>query len=182
MESGSGFWIRFRIIQPGPKNLENKFQLRKLPFCSSKIAIYLFLVFMRDLATEEASSPPNEHQVLYFKIFWHIFTFFLVCGLLLPAWIRFWIRIPSPDPDTETQVNLDPIWIRNMENKRKTIRDARKRLSRKYALQMKGRWESNINVRFLFMYSQNYNVLSPNSTFTYLWAIYIFPECLFCCS
>jgi hypothetical protein len=42
------------------------------------------------------------------------------------------------------------------------------------ALQMKGRWESNINVWFRFMYSQkwtcvasiipkqNYNVLSPN--------------------
>ncbi len=55
-------------------------------------------------------------------------------------------------------------------------------------LQMKGRWESNINVWFRFMYSlkfncaalsfpkQNYNILSPNFTFMYLWAIYIFPQ------
>jgi hypothetical protein len=52
------------------------------------------------------------------------------------------------------------------------------------AMQMKGRWEYNINVWFRFMYSQkwncatslsskqNYNVQSP--TFMYLWAIYIF--------
>ncbi len=65
------------------------------------------------------------------------------------------------------------------------------------ALQMKGQWESNINVWFPFMYSQiwncaallfpeqNYNVLSPNSyTHIYLWEIYVFPgsACLFCWS
>ncbi len=60
-------------------------------------------------------------------------------------------------------------------------------LSGRWALQMKGRWESNINVWFRFMYfqkwncvallysKQNYNVLSPNFTFINLWAIYIFP-------
>ncbi len=64
--------------------------------------------------------------------------------------------------------------------------------------QIKGLWESNINVWFRFMNSQkwncmaslfpgqNYNVLSPNFQFTlmYLWAIYIFLGliCLFCCS
>ncbi len=64
--------------------------------------------------------------------------------------------------------------------------------------QMKGRWGSNINMWFQFMYSQkwncmavlfpnqNYNVLSPSSTFMCMWAIisdlYI-PRsvCLFCC-
>ncbi len=50
---------------------------------------------------------------------------------------------------------------------------------------MKGQWESNINVRFWFMYSQKWNSLFPKknysrmfclpiSTFMYLWAIYIF--------
>ncbi len=61
-------------------------------------------------------------------------------------------------------------------------------------LQMKGRWESNINVWFLIPIDvfpeikllfpkQNYNVLSPIS-FTYLSVRdYIFPRsvCLFCC-
>ncbi len=57
-------------------------------------------------------------------------------------------------------------------------------------------WESNINVWVRFVYShklcslvtvfpkQNYNVLSPISTFMNLWAIFIFPWSvyLFCCS
>ncbi len=61
-------------------------------------------------------------------------------------------------------------------------------------LQMK--WESNINVCFRFMYSQNETAGPRNfqnriiifcpliSTFMYLWAIYIFTGlvCLFCCS
>ncbi len=58
-------------------------------------------------------------------------------------------------------------------------------------LQMKGRWESNINVWFPFMYSQNWNCYFQNRiimvcllvpTLTYLWEIYIFPGsvCLFC--
>ena len=68
------------------------------------------------------------------------------------------------------------------------------------ALQMKGQWESNINVHTVpkigFMYSQKWNCAPrhfqnriimfclPISTFMYLWAIYIFPgsACLFCCS
>jgi hypothetical protein len=64
-------------------------------------------------------------------------------------------------------------------------------------LQMKGRWESDINAWFPFMYSQkwncaasffpeqNYNVLSPNSyTHISVRDLYIFPGsvCLFCCS
>ncbi len=57
---------------------------------------------------------------------------------------------------------------------------------------MKGRWESNINVWFLFMYSQKWNcyfqhriimfcLLVP--TLIYLWEIYIFlgSVCQFCC-
>ncbi len=62
-----------------------------------------------------------------------------------------------------------------------------------YSQQIKGQWESNINVWFPFMYSQkgncyfqkwNYNVLSPSSyTLIYLWYIFKFPEsvCLFFC-
>ncbi len=64
------------------------------------------------------------------------------------------------------------------------------------ALQMKGRWESKINIWFLFMYSQKWNCeasLFPNRiimfclpipTLLYLWEIYIFPGSvwLFCCS
>ncbi len=60
------------------------------------------------------------------------------------------------------------------------------------ALQMKGRWESNINVWFPFMYSQKWNCSFQNRivmfclplpTLIYLWEIYIFPGsvCLFCC-
>ncbi len=67
-------------------------------------------------------------------------------------------------------------------------------------LQMKGRWESNMNVWFPLLYSQkwncavslfpkqNYNVLFSFCfqipTLIYLWEIYIFPPsvCLFCCS
>ncbi len=60
-----------------------------------------------------------------------------------------------------------------------------------YALQMKGRWESNINVWFPFMYSQKWNCYFQNRiimfclpvpTLIYLWEIYIFPglACLFC--
>ncbi len=67
-------------------------------------------------------------------------------------------------------------------------------------LQMKGWWESNINVWFLFMYSQkwncaallfpnqqNYNVLSPNfRTHVSVTDLYIpricLPILLFCCS
>ncbi len=61
-----------------------------------------------------------------------------------------------------------------------------------YTPQMKGRWESNINVWFPFMYSQKWNCYFQNSiimfclsvpTLIYLWEIYIFPGlvCLFCC-
>ncbi len=59
-------------------------------------------------------------------------------------------------------------------------------------LQMKGRWESNINVWSPFMYSQKGNFYFQNRiimfclpvpTLIYLWEIYIFPGsvCLFCC-
>ncbi len=59
-------------------------------------------------------------------------------------------------------------------------------------LQMKGRWESNINVWFPFMYTQKWNCYFQNRiimfclpvlTLIYLWEIYIFPGsvCLFCC-
>ncbi len=59
-------------------------------------------------------------------------------------------------------------------------------------LQMKGRWESNINVWFPFIYSQKWNCYFQNRirmfcmpvpTLIYLWEIYIFPGsvCLFCC-
>ncbi len=64
-------------------------------------------------------------------------------------------------------------------------------------LQVKGRWESKINVWFRFMYSQKWNCLAllfpkqnyrvmfclPNSTFMYLWVIYICKGsvCLFGC-
>ncbi len=58
-------------------------------------------------------------------------------------------------------------------------------------LQMKGRWESDINGWFPFTYSQNWscylqnriNMFSlPVPTLIYLWEIYIFPGlvCLFC--
>ncbi len=61
------------------------------------------------------------------------------------------------------------------------------------ALQMKGQWESNINVWFPLMYSQKLNCYFQNRinmfclpvpTLIYLWEIYIFPGsvCLFCCS
>ncbi len=63
-------------------------------------------------------------------------------------------------------------------------------------LQIKGRWESNLNVWFRFMYSHLWNCASllfqnriimfclAISIFMYLWAIYIFPGsvCLFCCT
>ncbi len=59
-------------------------------------------------------------------------------------------------------------------------------------LQMKGRWEYNINVSFPFMYSQKGNCYFQNRiilfclpvpTLIYLWEISIFPGsvCLFCC-
>ncbi len=59
-------------------------------------------------------------------------------------------------------------------------------------LQMKGRWESNINVWLPFMYSQKYNCYFQNRiimfclpipTLIYLLEIYTFPGsvCLFCC-
>ncbi len=58
-----------------------------------------------------------------------------------------------------------------------------------HTLQMKGRWESNINVWFPIMYSQKWNYAASlfskqNPILIYLWEIYIFPEsvCLFCCS
>ncbi len=53
------------------------------------------------------------------------------------------------------------------------------RLTNDHALQMKGRWESNINVWFPFMYSQKWHCCFQN---IYLWEIYIFPGsvCLFC--
>jgi hypothetical protein len=61
-----------------------------------------------------------------------------------------------------------------------------------YTLRMKGRWESNRNVWFPFMYSQTWNCnfqnriimfCLPVPTLIYLWEIYIFPGsvCLFCC-
>jgi hypothetical protein len=57
---------------------------------------------------------------------------------------------------------------------------------------MKGRWESNINVWFPFMYSEKWNCCFQNRIIKsclpvpkliYLWEIYIFPGsvCLFCC-
>jgi hypothetical protein len=59
-----------------------------------------------------------------------------------------------------------------------------------YALQMKGRWESNIIVWFPLMYSQKWNCYFQNRIIMfclpvptiYLWEIYIFPGlvCLFC--
>ncbi len=60
------------------------------------------------------------------------------------------------------------------------------------ALQMKGRWESNIYVWFPFMYSQKWNCYFQNRiimfclpvpTLIYLWELHIFPRstCLFCC-
>ncbi len=58
--------------------------------------------------------------------------------------------------------------------------------------QMKGRWQSNINVLFPFMYYHKWNCYFQNRmimfslqdpTLLYLWEIYIFPGsiCLFCC-
>jgi hypothetical protein len=64
---------------------------------------------MKDLATEEASSPSNKHEALQNSF--ALLTFFFFVGYFLPTWIRFWIRIPNPDPDPETQVNVDPIRI-----------------------------------------------------------------------
>jgi hypothetical protein len=60
------------------------------------------------------------------------------------------------------------------------------------ALQMKGRWKSNINVWFPFIYSQKWNYYFQNRiimfclpvpALIYMWEIYIFPGvvCLFCC-
>ncbi len=60
------------------------------------------------------------------------------------------------------------------------------------SLQMKGRWKSNINVWFPFMYSQKWNCYLQNRiimfclpipTLIHLWEIHIFPGsiCLFCC-
>ncbi len=62
-------------------------------------------------------------------------------------------------------------------------------------LQMKGRWEFNINVWVPLMYSQNWNCYFQNRiimfclpvpTFIYLWQIYMYiflgAICLFCCS
>ncbi len=65
-------------------------------------------------------------------------------------------------------------------------------LTRLSALQMKGRWESNINVWFPFMYSQKWNcyfqnriifICLPVHRLIYLWEIYIFQGSvfLFCC-
>ncbi len=61
-----------------------------------------------------------------------------------------------------------------------------------HSLQMKGRWKSNINVWFPFMYSQKWNCVFQNRiimlclpvpTLIYPGEIYIFPGsvCLFCC-
>ncbi len=62
------------------------------------------------------------------------------------------------------------------------------------ALQMKGQWESNINVWFSYMFSQKSNfaaslfknriIMLSLLIHIYLWEIYIFPGwvCLFCCS
>jgi hypothetical protein len=61
-----------------------------------------------------------------------------------------------------------------------------------HALQMKSRWESNLNVWFSFMYSQKRNCYFQNRiimfclpvpTLIYLWDIFKFPGsvCLFCC-
>jgi hypothetical protein len=66
------------------------------------------------------------------------------------------------------------------------------RLKLAHTLQMKGRWESNLNVWFPLMYSQKWNCYFQNRiimfclpvpTLIYLWEIYIFPGsvCLFCC-
>ncbi len=68
----------------------------------------------------------------------------------------------------------------------------REEVSMVSTLQMKGRWESNINVWLPFMYSLllnwyfQYRTIMfslPVPTFIYLWEIYIFPGsvCLFCC-
>jgi hypothetical protein len=62
----------------------------------------------------------------------------------------------------------------------------------KSTLQMKGRWESNINVRFPFTCCQKWNCYFQNRiimfclrvpSLIYLWEIYIFTGsvCLFCC-
>ncbi len=63
-----------------------------------------------------------------------------------------------------------------------------------YTLQMKGRWESNINVWFPFMSSQKWNCaasLLPKENYRIIMfclpiptLVYIFPgsDCLFCCS
>ncbi len=64
--------------------------------------------------------------------------------------------------------------------------------SRQATLQMKGQWESNINVWFQFMYSQKWNCYFQNRIvmfclpvpkLIYLREIYIFQRlvCLFCC-
>ncbi len=60
------------------------------------------------------------------------------------------------------------------------------------SLQRMGRWESNINVWFPFIYSQKWNCYFQNRIIMfclpvpsriYLWEIYLFPGsvCLFCC-
>ncbi len=60
------------------------------------------------------------------------------------------------------------------------------------ALQRKGRWESNTNVWFPFVYSQKWNCYFQNRilmfclpfpSLVYLWEIHIYPGsvCLFCC-
>jgi hypothetical protein len=86
-------------------------------------------------------------------------------------------------------LNVTPLfWLRCT-----TIMPRNSNITTCTALQMKGRWESSINVWFRFMYSQKWNCaasLFQNrirmfclsiSTLMYLWNINIFPR-IFCCS
>ncbi len=99
------------------------------------------------------------------------------------------------DTRLHTGQNMDLILLSMQRRPKMQFSMARKFTLRKlcrYALQIKGRWESNIKVWFPFMYSQKWHCYFQNRilmfclldpTLTYLWEISIFPGsiCLFCC-
>ncbi len=103
------------------------------------------------------------------------------CGGLEGPWCGLWSHCSAWWPKEEVHGNRTAFHLLLVEQI-------------EYALQMKAWWESSINVGFPFKYSQqwncaaslfpkqNYDVVSPSSTLTCLWEIYIFPGlvCLFC--
>ncbi len=112
--------------------------------------------------------------------------------------------VRSMDPRIQIRIHTKMSWIRNTAQRyafskftlfhsvqNYLIRIWFEQKSIWFTRQIKGRWESNINAWFPFMYSQKWNCYFQNRiimfclpfpTIIYLWEIYIFPgsACLFC--